>query len=116
MKFKDRKVTIRRKFECWLLVVCLIASPTNTNANLLERYKGSQQEKSLDAQIKAYRKSAIENMRVFGRMEQGPYPLPRSNQGLIKQWHQENPKQPAMTKETSVQTKKKKSENKIPNK
>ena len=98
------------------MAFCLFAGPSITNANLLEKYKGSKQEKSLDTQIKAYRKSAIANMRVFGRMEQGPYPLPKSNQGLIKQWHQENPKQPASTKENSVQTKKKKSEVNIPKK
>ena len=98
------------------MALCLFAGPSITHANLLERYKGSKQEKSLDAQIKAYRKSAIENMRVFGRMEKGPYPLPRSNQGIIKQWHQENPGEPSFTKENSVQTKKKKSEDNIPKK
>ena len=111
-----RKISTRRKLGCCLLFISFITTQTFTHANLLERYKGSKQEKSLDTQIKAYRKSAIENMRVFGRMEKGPYPLPRSNQRLIKEWHQENPKQPVLTKETSVQTKKKKSENKIPNK
>jgi len=115
MKSKNRKTLIRRKMGCWLLVG-LIASSSITHANLLEMYKGSKQEKSLDTQIKAYRKSAIANMRVFGRMEQGPYPLPKSNQGLIKQWHQENPKQPASTKENFVQTKKKKSDDNSPNK
>ena len=93
-----------------------MATPIISNADLLKRYQGSKQEKSLDAQIKAYRKSAIENMRVFGRMEKGPYPLPRSNQRLIKEWHQENPKQPSFTEENSVQTKKKKSEDNIPKK
>ena len=111
-----RKISTRRKLGCCLLFISFITTQTFTHANLLERYKGSKQEKSLDTQIKAYRKSAIENMRVFGRMEKGPYPLPRSNQRLIKEWHQENPKQPSFTKENSVQTKKKKSEDNIPKK
>ena len=112
----NRKISTRRKLGCWLLFVSLIANPNITHANLLERYKGSKQEKSLDTQIKAYRKNAIENMRVFGRMEKGPYPLPRSNQRLIKEWYQENPKQPSFTKENAAQTKKKKSEDNIPKK
>ena len=96
---------------CWLLVG-LIASSSITNANLLERYKGSKQDKSLDTQIKAYRKSAIANMRVFGRMDQGSYPLPRFNQKLIKRWHIENPKQPTFTKDNFIQTKKEKNDDK----
>lgn len=100
---------------CWLLV-SLITSSSITHANLSEMYRGSKQEKSLDTQIKAYRKSAIANMRVFGRMEQGPYPLPKSNQKLIKQWHIENPNQPSFTKDNSIQPKQKKNDDKSTNK
>ena len=91
------------------MALCLFAGPSITHAIFWKDTKEAN-KKSLDAQIKAYRKSAIENMRVFGRMEKGPYPLPKSNQGIIKQWHQENPGEPSFTKENSVQTKRKKVE------
>ena len=103
-----RKISTRRKLGCCLLFVSLIANPYITHANLLERYKASKEEKSLYTQIKAYRKNAIENMRVFGQMEQGPYPLPRSNQRIIKEWHQENPDQPPFKVVNTLRTKKKK--------
>jgi hypothetical protein len=93
----------KNKIQSLILVVCFMATPIISNADLLKRYQGSKQEKSLDAQIKAYRKSAIENMRVFGEMENGPYPLPKFNQKLVKKWHTENPQQPIFTDQSSAQ-------------
>jgi hypothetical protein len=79
-----------------------MATPIISNADLLKRYQGSNHEKNLDDQIKAYRKSAIENMRVFGEMENGPYPLPKFNQKLVKKWHAENADQPSFTDQSSA--------------
>ena len=114
MKFKNRKILKEEKIGMLDSGIMFICRSLHHTCQSFGKIQGKQTRESLDAQIKAYRKSAIENMRVFGRMEKGPYPLPRSNQGIIKQWHQENPKEPSFTKENSVQTKKKKSEDNIP--
>ena len=46
--------------------ILLLSSQAAYSTSLLQRYKGSQQEKALDVQIKAYRKSAINHMKTFG--------------------------------------------------
>ena len=40
--------------------------PARKSSNLLGRYRGSAQERALDAQIRAYRPSALKNTLVFG--------------------------------------------------
>ena len=48
----------------------------------------------MDAQIKAYRSSALKNMQVFGRPQGLRHNLmPRSNRALIKEWTLENPEE-----------------------
>ena len=59
--------------------------------SLLERYRGSPEEKALDKQIKAYRPSAIRNMRTFGPGNSKKFDLPLKNRALILEAEKEIP-------------------------
>lgn len=66
-----------------LVFILLLSSQATYSTGLLERYRGSQEEKALDAQIKAYRKSAINNMKTFGPAGLKSFDLPLKNRALI---------------------------------
>lgn len=66
-----------------LVFILLLSSQAAYSTSLLERYRGSHQEKALDAQIKAYRKSAINNMKTFGPAGLKSFDLPLKNRALI---------------------------------
>ena len=66
-----------------LVFILLLSSQATYSTGLLERYRGSQEEKALDAQIKAYRKSAINNMKTFGPAGLKSFDLPLQNRALI---------------------------------
>ena len=59
--------------------------------SLLERYRGSSEEKALDKQIKAYRPSAIRNMKTFGPGNSKKFDLPLKNRALILEAEKEIP-------------------------
>ena len=66
-----------------LVFILLLSSQAAYSTSLLERYRGSHQEKALDAQIKAYRKSAINNMKTFGPAGLKSFDLPLKNRALF---------------------------------
>lgn len=63
--------------------ILLLSSQAAYSKSLLERFRGSPQEQALDAQIKAYRKSAINNMKTFGPAGLKSFDLPLKNRTLI---------------------------------
>ena len=77
-----------------LSLIGIIQNQTANASGILKSYRGSPQEKALDAQIKAYRSSAFKNMQVFGRPQGLRHHLmPRSNRALVKEWIRENPEE-----------------------
>jgi len=77
-----------------LFILGIILHPIANASGILKSYRGSPQEKALDAQIKGYRSSALKNMQVFGRPQGLRHNLmPRSNRALIKEWILENPEE-----------------------
>ena len=74
-----------RFFKYILLIFFFIFLNTQRlySIGLVERYRGSPQEKALDAQIKAYRPSAIKNMKAFEPGKIQNFDLPLKNKTLI---------------------------------
>jgi hypothetical protein len=78
---KKQNLNYRSKF----VLILLLSTQTAYSTSLLERYWGSQQEQALDAQIKAYRKNAINNMKTFGPSGLKSFDLPLKNRALVLQ-------------------------------
>jgi hypothetical protein len=81
--FELMKKNQNLNYTTQLVFILLLSSQATYSTGLLERYRGSQQEKALDAQIKAYRKSAINNMKTFGPAGLKSFDLPLKNRALI---------------------------------
>ena len=81
--FELMKKNKNLNYTTQLVFILLLSSQATYSTSLLERYRGSRQEKTLDAQIKAYRKSAINNMKTFGPAGLKTFDLPLKNRDLI---------------------------------
>lgn len=91
---KNQTVSTIRNKSTFLGVAALLILPDLSGSNLLKRYKGSTQEKALDAQIKAYRPYAIKNMKTFGSpYKKFEHQLPKNNRELVLEWIRENPEE-----------------------
>ena len=74
MKENEKKLagtqTVRLVILFRIVTLAILANVNNvafaSPSSLLERYRGSHQERALDAQIKAYRPYALKNARTFG--------------------------------------------------
>jgi hypothetical protein len=74
MKENEKKLagtqTVRPAILFHIVTLAILVTVNNvafaSPSSLLERYRGSHQERALDAQIKAYRPYALKNARTFG--------------------------------------------------
>jgi hypothetical protein len=86
---KNQTVSTITNKSTFLGVAALLILPHLSGSNLLKRYKGSSQEKALDAQIKA-----IKNMKTFGSpYKKFEHQLPKNNRELVLEWIRENPEE-----------------------